>query len=618
MCGIAGLISHPKHFSRNQLEGMIGSLMHRGPDGVHTWTNSGETAHLGHSRLSVIDLSSAAAQPMHFRDRFTIVHNGEIYNYLELKSILQQKGYQFQTGSDTEVILAAFECWGSDCLKQFDGMFAFAIWDEREKRLFAARDRFGQKPFYYTLQEHDKAFAFASEIKAFKGMGWLSDYNERQLLLFLSNGFTNDPAEPINTFYKSIFQLPPAHFLWFSTEHPNETLQIKSWWDLDKERHDNIKDEEAIEKFRELFQQSVNRAFRSDIPVGTCLSGGLDSSSIVAISNTLGDKRNSYKVFSAVFPSFEKDESKYSGIVAKQFNLEQFSVNVMNLADEFDSFLYHQDEPVASAGVYAQYKVFELARNNGIRVLLDGQGADEILAGYSKYIHWFLQEMWMSNKRVFRKEKSALKANGQSFTWGWKNYVAAVLPAQTAVQLEKRALRKIRSSDHFNPDFIRKNHDHDLIYKPFVAKLNDVLYFNACQGGLQELLRYADRNSMAHGCEVRPPFLNHELVEFTFSLPSTLKIRDSYSKWILRKSMEKNLPAEITWRKDKVGFEPPQEKWMGEKRMQELIKEARSFLVQEKILNDSVLNKKIQPHGSHAADSFDWRYLSAAKWLQNR
>src|SRR6185503_11721071 len=148
------------------------------------------------------------------------------------------------------------------------------------------------------------------------------------------------------------------------------------------------------------------------------------------------------------------------------------------------------------------------------------------------------------------------------FTWGWKNYVAAVLPAQTAVQLEKRALRKIRSSDHFNPDFIRKNHDHDLIYKPFVAKLNDVLYFNACQGGLQELLRYADRNSMAHGCEVRLPFLNHELVEVIFSLPSTLKIRDGYSKWILRKSMEKMLPGEITWRKDKVGFEPPQEKWI--------------------------------------------------------
>ncbi len=618
MCGIAGLISHPKHFSRDQLERMIGSLSHRGPDGMRTWSNPNETAQLGHSRLAVIDLSSSAAQPMHFHDRFTIVHNGEIYNYLELKLILRQKGYQFQTSSDTEVILAAFDCWGADCLNQFDGMFAFAIWDEKEKRLFAARDRFGQKPFYYSLHEHDRAFAFASEIKAFKGLGWLSDVNERQLLLFLSNGFTNDPAEQINTFYKSIFQLPPAHYLWFNAEKANEMLLIKSWWDLDKERYDNIKDEEAIEKFTELFQQSMIRTFRSDIPVGTCLSGGLDSSSIVAMSSTLHDKRNSYKVFSAVFPGFEKDESIYSGIVARQFDLEQFSVNVTNLADEFDTFLNHQDEPVASAGVFAQYKVFELAKNKGIRVLLDGQGADEILAGYSKYIHWFLQEMWMSNRRIFKKEKSALKANGQSFSWGWKNYVAAVLPAQTAVQLEKRALRRIRTSDHFNRDFVKKNHDHDLIYKPFVAKLNDMLYFNACQGGLQELLRYADRNSMAHGCEVRLPFLNHELVEFIFSLPSTLKIRDGYSKWILRKSMEKILPAEITWRKDKVGFEPPQEKWMGEKRMQELIREARSFLVKEEILNDGVLGKKIQPHGSHAADGFDWRYLSAAKWLRNR
>ena len=618
MCGIAGLISQPKHFSRHHLDNMIGRLCHRGPDGVNTWANSDESALLAHRRLAVIDLSVAAAQPMHFHDRFTIVHNGEIYNYLELKAILQKNGYQFRTASDTEVILAAFDFWGADCLQQFDGMFAFAIWDEKEKRLFAARDRFGQKPFYYTLEETSQSLAFASEIKAFKSMGWLSEINERQLLLFLSNGFTNDPTEPINTFYKSVFQLPPAHFLWFNAAAPGEMLVIKSWWDLDKERHDNIKDDEAIDRFTELFQQSIKRTFRSDIPVGTCLSGGLDSSSIVAMASTLNEKNNSYKVFSAVFPGFEKDESSYSGMVAKQFGLEQFSVNVTNLATEFDEFLYHQDEPVASAGVFAQYKVFELAKTKGIRVLLDGQGADEVLAGYSKYIHWFLQEMWMSNRGVFRKEKTALKANGQSFSWSWKNYVAAVLPAQTAVQLERRAMRKIRWSDHFNKEFIRNNQGHDLIYKPFVAKLNDVLYFNACQGGLQELLRYADRNSMAHGCEVRLPFLNHELVEFIFSLPSTLKICDGYSKWILRKAVQNILPAEITWRKDKIGFEPPQEKWMREKKMEELIREARSHLVKERILDQSILDKKIQPHGAHAADSFDWRYLSAAKWLQNR
>jgi asparagine synthase (glutamine-hydrolysing) len=618
MCGIAGLISDTKQFSRFQLENIVSSLSHRGPNGSSTWTNPGQTVHLGHQRLAVIDLSPAAAQPMNFLDRFTIVHNGEIYNYPELKSILQRKGYVFQTASDTEVILAAFDCWGVDCLNQFDGMFAFAIWDEREKKLFAARDRFGQKPFYYTIDENNRSFAFASEIKAFKDMGSLSQINQRQLLLFLSNGFTNDPTEPINTFYSSVFQLPPAHFLWFSASATNEMFVVKSWWDLDKERQDKIGDTEAIEKFRELFQQSVSRSFRSDIPIGTCLSGGLDSSSIVAMASTLRENNNSYKVFSAVFPGFEKDESSYSALVAQQFGLEQFSVGTMNLPDEFDSFLHYQDEPVASAGVFAQFKVFELAKNQGIRVLLDGQGADEILAGYSKYIHWFLQEMWMSNRSVFRKERISLRANGQTFSWSWKNYVAAAMPAQAALQLEKRALKNIKASQNFNREFVRNNHDHDLVYKPFVAKLNDILYFNACQGGLQELLRYADRNSMAHGCEVRLPFLNHELVEFIFSLPSTLKIRDGYTKWILRKSMENILPGEIAWRKDKVGFEPPQEKWMSEKKMLEFIREAKTYLVQERILDRSVLEKKIQPHGAHAADSFDWRYLSAARWLQHR
>jgi asparagine synthase (glutamine-hydrolysing) len=192
------------------------------------------------------------------------------------------------------------------------------------------------------------------------------------------------------------------------------------------------------------------------------------------------------------------------------------------------------------------------------------------------------------------------------------------MPAQAALQLEKRALKNIKASQNFNREFVRNNHDHDLVYKPFVAKLNDILYFNVCQGGLQELLRYADRNSMAHGCEVRLPFLNHELVEFIFSLPSTLKIRDGYTKWILRKSVENILPGEIAWRKDKVGFEPPQEKWMSEKKMLEFIREAKTYLVQERILDRSVLEKKIQPHGAHAADSFDWRYLSAARWLQHR
>jgi asparagine synthase (glutamine-hydrolysing) len=621
MCGIAGLISRNRQFDKTHLDQMIEAMAHRGPNGSHFWSNAEGYVHLGHRRLAVIDTSEAAAQPMHYMDRYSIVHNGEIYNYLELKETLQKRGYLFRTASDTEVILASFDCWKEECLQQFDGMFAFAIWDDKEKKIFVARDRLGQKPFYYFFDEHTGNFAFASEIKAFRGLNVLSEINERQLLLFLSNGFTNDPREPVHTFYKSVFQLPPAHFLWVDLTSSEQMIVMKTWWDIDKEHEEMPDDDIAIEKFTSLFQQALKRMFRSDIPVGTCLSGGLDSSSIVAMASQLNQQQNSYKVFSAVFPGFEKDESNYSSDVAKQFNLQQFTTGTMNLAEELGSFLYQQDEPVASAGVYAQYKVFELARSQGIQVLLDGQGADEILAGYTKYLHWFLQEMLVNNRRTFRKEKSALKSNGVPFDWGWMNYAAAVFPAHAAVQLEKRTVRRMKNNGFLHKELIRRitdNSQDEIIFKPFVAKLNDLLYFNTCHGSLQELLRYADRNAMAHGCEVRLPFLNHQLVEFVFSLPSTFKIRDGYTKWILRKSVDKLLPSSITWRKDKVGFEPPQENWMKEKKLKEMIGVAKVDLVNRQILDKAALHKKIQPHGAHAADSFDWRYLVASQWLQNQ
>ena len=616
MCGIAGLISPARKYSREHLIPLIRAMAHRGPDGERFWSNEEGSVHLAHRRLAVIDLSDRAAQPMHYLERYTIVHNGEIYNYKELKEELLQKGYRFSSGSDTEVILASFDCWKEDCLIHFDGMFAFAIWDDKDKILFAARDRFGQKPFYYAFDADQKEFCFASEIKAFKTLNLLSEINEKQLLLFLSHGFTNDVRQPASTFYKSIFQLPPAHFLKWKPLAANDAFSIGSWWDLNKERQQSIPEEEAIEKFKALFTASVKKAYRSDVPVGTCLSGGLDSSSIVAIANSLQEASNSYKVFSAVFPGFEKDESKYSGLVAKHFGLQQFIAGSMEEAGDLEFFLRQQDEPVGSASAYAQYKVYELSKQHGIKVLLDGQGADEILGGYTKYIHWFLQELLLSDRRKFKKELSELRSHGLPFDWNWKNYVAAFFPVQAAGWLEKKAFNKIRHNGDLNKDFVEANWNSPLLYKPIITKLNDLLYFNSCQVGLQELLRYADRNSMAHGCEVRLPFLNHHLAEFVFSLPSIYKIRDGYSKWVLRKSVQPVLPAEIVWRKDKIGFEPPQEKWMREEKIQQMIRNAREQLVQKNILTAHVLRKKIQPHDAHAAESFDWRYLAAGYWLQ--
>jgi asparagine synthase (glutamine-hydrolysing) len=271
---------------------------------------------------------------------------------------------------------------------------------------------------------------------------------------------------------------------------------------------------------------------------------------------------------------------------------------------------------VGSASIYAQYKVFELAAQQQTKVLLDGQGADETLAGYTKYIHWYLQELLAGHQyRLAAREKNRLQQNGLAFDWGWKNYMAALLPGRTAHALRQRELDKIKHAPLINPEFLDQYQNNDTIYKPVVTELNDLLYYNTFENGLEELLRYADRNSMAHGREVRLPFLSHELVEYLFSLPAVYKIQDGWTKWLLRTTMKDVLPASIVWRKDKVGFEPPQRVWMEDKPIQDCIQEAKKKLVKEKILVSGALDKKIQPLDTRAADNFDWRYLVAAYLL---
>jgi len=251
-----------------------------------------------------------------------------------------------------------------------------------------------------------------------------------------------------------------------------------------------------------------------------------------------------------------------------------------------------------------------------VKVLMDGQGADETLAGYHKYIHWYLQQL--VNRRKFRtatREKNIFRKKNIPFKWGTQNYLAAYFPAHTSIQLEKNEYYKTVNQPDINPDFILslRGREWEGIHKPIITKLNDILYFNTQKMGLEELLRFADRNSMAHGCEVRLPFLNHELVEFLFCLPADFKIHDGWTKWLLRKAMNKKLPAEIVWRSDKVGYEPPQSQWMQQKTVQDYIHEAKKKLVNNRILKHTSLNKKVIPLHAHDADNFDWRYLSAAQ-----
>ncbi len=618
MCGIAGIISTDKRLlNRENLKRMTDAVAHRGPDGEGFWINANCTVGFGHRRLSIIDLSVSASQPMHYLDRYTIIYNGEIYNYIELKAILEKQGYHFKGKSDTEVILAAYDCWKEECLYRFDGMFAFAIYDSTEDVLFAARDRFGEKPFYY--YKDDNHLFFASEMKALWALGINKEVNPKMLLNYLTIGYVQNTIDKKETFFKSITSLLPSHYLQLKIS--SKQFSIKPYWRLDKEFSIRISEKEAIERFTELFTTSVKRRLRSDVPIGTSLSGGLDSSSIVAIINQLyGIGYADYKpaCFSAVFPGFEKDESSYIDSVINKFRLNSFTVkpSADELITVFKKICYHQEEPFHSSSIYAQYKVFELAAQNNVKVLLDGQGADESLAGYYKYIHWYLQQIIGHRKLLLaNKEIKALKRNDVPLQWNAKNILATFFPPHVAVFLEKKAYSKITRHADLTDEYLNsfKGMEWGGIFKPIVTNLNDILYFNTMQFGLEELLRFADRNSMAHGREVRLPFLSHELIEFIFSLPANFKIHDGWTKWILRKSMDKKLPDDIVWRKNKIGYEPPQEQWMANPQLQDYIHEARKKLVTQKILRPEVLNKKIIPQPAYKEENYDWRYLCAAE-----
>lgn len=621
MCGIAGIIQKERVYREEQVYKMVETLAHRGPDGSGIWKNEDHTAFLGHCRLAIIDTSPQASQPLHytppsgFNNRYSIVFNGEIYNYLEIKRELTAAGYTFRTQSDTEVILAAYDYWDEDCLNYFDGMFAFAIWDKEDNELFAARDRFGEKPFFYSFNRD--VFIFASEMKALWACGIQRTVNLKMLFNFLTIGYVSNPEKPEETFYEGISQLPPASSLFY---HPaSGEFVISKYWELNPELTSSIKDEEAIDRFKELLTVSVQRRLRSDMPVGTSLSGGLDSSAIAALIHSSADSSFSQHCFTAIFPGFEKDETAFSEIVARKYGLTQHKVIVgsADMISDWQKFCSCQEEPFSSASAFAQYSVFKHAKEHGISVLLDGQGADETLAGYHKYYKWYWQELFHKRKLFLSKEIPAARELGVQESFGIKNVMASLLPDLASVILERQYLFNALSQEDLDKDFVRLQSKEAYYSTPELSSLNGVLHFNTCLHGLNELLRYAERNAMAHGREVRLPFLSHTLVEFIFSLPANFKIRQGWTKWILRQSMENQLPPEIVWRKDKTGFEPPQKQWMLDPLLQEMTREARGILVKEKILNKKVLSKPFNPGDAYDKNNYDWRYLAAAGTLFN-
>jgi asparagine synthase (glutamine-hydrolysing) len=611
MCGIAGILQkEPGRFTTDHVKKMAAALAHRGPDGQHEWSNESGSVLFGHRRLSIIDLTTSGTQPMNYMNRYTVMHNGEIYNYVELRQQLEEKGYQFRSQTDTEVIAASYAHWKDKCVDQFDGMFAFVVWDKKEELFFAARDRFGEKPFFYSAGEG--SFLFASEMKALWAIGSPRIPNKRMLFNFITIGYTDNPEIPGETFFENIYSLPPASFLYYKPT--TEAVSIENYWTVQKSKPVNMSDEEAIDRFSQLLTTSIKRRLRSDVAIGSSLSGGLDSSAITALAHSFTVPQQSQYCFTGVFPGFSKNELQYATSVVEAFKMKQatIGVTVEGLIADYEKLFFHQEEPVGSASAYAQFKVYELAKQHNVTVILDGQGADETLAGYHKYYKWYWQELFRKGKLKRSGELNAARTMGINEKFGLKNMIAAWFPGFASVVLEKQYLVHAINHPDLARDFVKSQSREAYYSPPDSFDLNGVLHFNTFTHGLGELLRLADRNSMAWGREVRLPYLSHELVEFIFSLSSGLKIRNGWSKWLLRKSMDKILPPAITWRKDKVGFEPPQKTWMQYLPLEKAINDAKKKLVDHDVLKSEVLQKPVNPHDAYASDQYDWRYFSAA------
>ncbi|MDD5496133.1 MAG: asparagine synthase (glutamine-hydrolyzing) [Candidatus Omnitrophica bacterium] len=564
MCGITGMVNlDNRPVDRTILEDMVRVQGHRGPDdkGIYLSGNIG----LGHSRLSIIDLSKEAGQPMSNEDgTFLIIHNGEIYNYLELKEELRRAGHHFKTRSDTEVILHAYEEWGEDCTRRFNGMWAFAILNLKNKTLFCSRDRFGVKPFYY--YEDDEVFAFASEIKALlKHPRIKREPDGRAIFNYLASGYGYMDISD-GTFFKKVRQLKPSHSLKISLK--GKKLNQARYWDLDPGKKNVFKDEEdAYRRFYEHFEDAVRLRLRSDVPLGVSLSGGLDSSSIACVAaKLLGSNR--LEAFSSCFDEEkEHDERRFINPVLDRTraNANLIFTRPENVFSDMESIIWHQDEPYSTLSILPQWYVMKLAHEKGVKVLLTGQGGDETLAGYHKYYYYLFADLinslkWDKASREIRIFKGLKGGDGNV-----SGAVAKILLAYSAPEFLK-SLSRSRIDRHrpsyLNRDFVKGQTGKISIEKKFASILNNDLYNALKISPLPSLLHIDDRSSMAHSVESRSPFLDYRLVEYLFSLGPEFKIRDGLTKYVLRMSLKGVIPEEVRLRKDKMGFATPLERWL--------------------------------------------------------
>jgi asparagine synthase (glutamine-hydrolysing) len=549
MCGLCGIVHFDAPPETDAVEAMAAQLDHRGPDGRGAFSAAGVA--LAFRRLAIIDLSEAGSQPFASEDRrLQLMHNGEIYNYRELRRELESAGHRFRSTTDTEVILNAYTEWGEACVERFNGMWAFVLWDGKSQRLFCSRDRFGIKPFYY---RHDGSrFAFASEPRAFRAFTPL-EVNHDAVYEYLDQGYLDHFDE---TFFGGVRRLPPAHSMVFD----ESGLRVWSYWRLEEREPPN----DAAEEFAELFLDSVRLELRSDVPVGTALSGGLDSSAIAVSADRLlrTEAENAealggrQRTFTAYFEQPGYDERPFAEAVVAQTQADANWVTFTadELVDDLPRIVEAQGEPFGSTSICAGWYVMRAAKAAGVKVMLDGQGGDELLAGYRGHLGFRLADLIARGRfRELRAEVAGTEHGPLA--------LATAVARPFAPESLVRAVRARTRGSLVHPELRGARVGH-LDGSPFPDRLRRYQQLVLTRRGLPELLRYEDRNSMAHSLEARVPFLDHRLVELCFSLPPHELIRGGETKSLLRRALGDLLPPAVRERRDKLGFVTPEAEWL--------------------------------------------------------
>ena len=542
MCGISGIISK-KRIEKDIIEPMTDTIIHRGPDGFGYYY--GEKFVFGHRRLSIVDLSDAGHQPMQYLNRYVITFNGEVYNHLELRIELEKNGYLFQSHTDTEVIMASYDFWGVDCLNKFNGMWAFVIHDRLKDKYFMSRDRFGKKPFYY-YKDQEK-FIFGSEIKVILAH---PDVESKPNLKFLDSYVQNGAKEYIKeTAFENIFRFDFSSYFEGSLEDIFENFEQNKFWEikpnLSHEKFDEEKAKEYAKQYYELLEDAVRIRLRADVKVGSALSGGLDSSSIVYLVNKLlkeQGKEELQETFSSVYKSDgtqECDESYFIDIMALKLGVHsnQIEPKEDEIPSQIEKMIWHLENPPDNS-LMSSWHTFKLVASTDVKVTLDGQGADEQLGGYLPYLLNYISSLSIVD--MFSQAKKCLQIpNSNKYV-----FVGLCLGIYRVLFGEKFL------------KFTIKN----IFKRDFETNLNKKLGIDT-MGSLITLIHYADHTSMAFSIESRMPFMDYRLVEFLASVPACYKMRDGWTKYLARLAFDGKLPDEINWRKDKMGWPIPEKKW---------------------------------------------------------